>query len=189
MTIPVLTLREALKYNPEDGKFIWRERPIHHFSNDNRWSAAESQARWNKMYSWRPALTQKNCKSGYMTGVVASEGVLAHRIAWAIVMGRHPKDTIDHKNGIRDDNRFINLREATRAEQARNTSSSRGSTSEYLGVSFRVDRGRWRANIRANGKQKHLGYFDNEIDAAKAYDQASLKYFGEFSRLNFPPYV
>ena len=60
-------------------------------------------------------------------------------------------------------------------------------TSKYIGVSWHIRRNQWRANIRdENGKIKSLGGYNNEVDAAKAYDKACLKYHGEFAVLNFP---
>lgn len=58
-------------------------------------------------------------------------------------------------------------------------------TSKYLGVSWFKRDSNWRAWLKYNGKQIHLGYFDNDINAAKAYDQAARKYFGDFAKTNF----
>lgn len=58
---------------------------------------------------------------GYMKIRVAGKSYKAHRLAWLYVMGRWPKNDIDHINGVRCDNRIINLREATRAENKQNT--------------------------------------------------------------------
>ena len=182
---PVLTLREALDYGPETGLFVWKERPIHHFSNDHKWSAAQCQKRWNTNHAGRPALTTLE-GTGYFGGVLDSVRITAHRAAWAITAGVWPIHTIDHINGDRADNRLCNLREATKTEQSRNTSAHHNSTSKYLGVSFRAERGVWRACIRGDGKQRFLGSFTDEIEAAKAYDKAAQRYFGDFARLNFP---
>jgi hypothetical protein len=64
--------------------------------------------------------------------------------------------------------------------------TSRKTSSRYIGVSFHKKKGKWMAVIGYKGKNVWLGRFDNEIDAAKAYDAAAKKYYGEFARLNFP---
>ena len=57
-------------------------------------------------------------------------------------------------------------------------------SSKYKGVSFHKRQCQWTANIRYTNKLYHLGSFDYEIDAAKAYNQAAIKYYGEFALLN-----
>lgn len=141
--------------------------------------------RWNKRYAGTDAFVTIG-KQGYYTGVVDSERLLAHRVVMAMQLGYWPKETVDHINGKRLDNRLSNLRLATRREQARNTSSSHNCTSRYLGVSYRKDRGVYRANIFVDGKQRYLGSFDDEEAAALAYDEAARTHFREFARCNFP---
>jgi AP2 domain/HNH endonuclease len=93
---------------------------------------------------------------------------------------------VDHINGNGLDNRRTNLRPATSAENARNRRSQRGSSSPYKGVSWIRSRRNWRANLRVGDRLIHLGSYTDPADAARAYDAAALKYFGEFARLNFP---
>jgi hypothetical protein len=87
----------------------------------------------------------------------------------------------DHKNRNRADNRKENLRNATRQENARNTSLSSKNTSGYKGVSWKKDKKKWKAYITIGHKQIHLGYFDNKDDAVKARLEAEREYFGDFS--------
>jgi hypothetical protein len=185
MPIPVLTLRQSLILDAESGALTWKERPVWHFANDMRWSAQEAQARWNTRYAGTAAFTTLS-KAGYLTGVVDGERLFAHRVIMAMRLGSWPPETVDHINGVRNDNRLSNLRLASRSEQSRNTSSANGSTSQYLGVSYRKDRDVWRAVIFIDGRQKYLGSFTSEIDAAKAYDVAAREHFKEFARCNFP---
>jgi len=92
---------------------------------------------------------------------------------------------IDHINGNGLDNRRANLRLATVAQNAWN-SKKRNSRSGYKGVWFAADKGLWRAAIVYHGRRIHIGYFKDKIAAAKAYDAAARKYYGDFAKPNFP---
>jgi len=93
---------------------------------------------------------------------------------------------VDHENHEGLDNRKINLRIATPAQNSYNRKKiSKPSSSKYKGVSWVKRENKWQALIRYKGKRIFLGYFDDEIEAAKAYDEAAKKYYGEFAKLNF----
>ena len=92
-------------------------------------------------------------------------------------------DHIDH-NGL--NNRRSNLRICTQKQNSRNAVPNRRGTSRFKGVYFLKRTGKWIATINYNGKTMHLGSFDNEIEAAKAYDRKARELFGEFAYLNFP---
>ena len=93
---------------------------------------------------------------------------------------------VDHINTDSLDNRRANLRLATHSQNSCNSRRDKSNTySRFRGVSFSKRKQKWFAAIRADGKKIWLGYFDNEIDAAHAYDNAARQYHGEFSRLNF----
>jgi hypothetical protein len=93
---------------------------------------------------------------------------------------------VDHKNGDSLDNRRANLRPATRSQNCQNVPKRKNTSSRFIGVSFNKFHKKWSAFINSEGKRMFLGYFDNEIDAACAYDTAARKYYGEFARINFP---
>jgi hypothetical protein len=94
--------------------------------------------------------------------------------------------TVDHINGDTMDNRRCNLRIATQSQNQMNRGSCRGSSSRYKGVSHHKLTGKFTAQIRVDGKKRHLGLFASEEDAAKAYDDAAIEAFGEFARPNLP---
>lgn len=93
----------------------------------------------------------------------------------------------DHINGDRLDNRRCNLRSCSHAQNSRNMRKQAHPTSSaYKGVSFHKASGRWAAGIRVEGKRRSLGYYETEIDAAYAYDEAARQAYGEYAALNLP---
>jgi hypothetical protein len=95
---------------------------------------------------------------------------------------------VDHQNHNGLDNRRSNLRIASVIENGWNKrKTSSAFSSRFKGVSWAKREAKWRAQGRLYGKQKIIGYFDNEIDAAKAYDAWAVTAFGQFAALNFTP--
>lgn len=93
---------------------------------------------------------------------------------------------VDHRNRDGLDNRRENLRLATYSQNNCNKLKRKNTSSQFTGVCFNKLGRRWVGYINHKGKRIFLGYFDSEIEAAKAYDAAARKYHGEFARLNFP---
>lgn len=93
--------------------------------------------------------------------------------------------SVDHRDGDGLNNTRVNLRPATARQNSRNRRPLTGRTSVYKGVYLHRP-GWYRALIGLNGRQKHLGCFRDETDAARAYDAAAKELYGEYARLNFP---
>jgi hypothetical protein len=160
-------LREMLHYCPLTGVFHWRsDRKISRGTRSDRaGSIAGSPSR-----------------KGYLTIQIDRKIYKAHRLAWLHVYGRWPVEQIDHKNGVRKDNRLCNLREATPSQNGMNKKLQSHNTSGRRGVSFDARWQKWRARIQANGRPISLGYFKSKEDAAAAVCEAAKEYHGEFAR-------
>ena len=91
---------------------------------------------------------------------------------------------VDHIDGNRLNNQKSNLRLATSSQNKMNRGPRKDNKSGYKGVSWHKQRNQWTARIMANGKYQHLGLFGNILDAVKTYNEAAIKYFGEFAWIN-----
>jgi hypothetical protein len=115
-------------------------------------------------------------------GSKTSEFVYMHRMITSAQRGF----VVDHKNGDGLDNRRENLRVCTQTENGANRAvKSIGKSSVFKGVHFARREKRWMAKIQYKRKQIVIGYYRNEVDAARAYDAKAIELFGEFARPNF----
>lgn len=92
---------------------------------------------------------------------------------------------VDHVNGDTLDCRRSNLRLTTPTGNARNRRADRTSTSSFIGVSWDARNRKWIAQIKYDGRNRFLGRFADEAEAARAYDTAAREHFGEHARPNF----
>ena len=93
--------------------------------------------------------------------------------------------SVDHINGNGLDNRKVNIRLCTQSDNTKNRRKNRMASSRFKGVFLYKPNGKWMSAISVDRNKVHLGYFINEVDAAKAYDAAAISHFGEFAKTNF----
>ncbi|MDQ4421461.1 HNH endonuclease [Sphingobium sp. DEHP117] len=167
-------LREIIAYDPETGVLTWLPRKPEYFI-DGKHSSAHRAGVWNARYAGKPALASRE-RQGYGHGDILAKRYKAHRVAWAIHYGFWPETGIDQINGNRADNRILNLRLATMAENMKNQRFSKANTSGVMGVSWASHRGKWSAQIKVNRRKIHLGLFTNIADAARARKAAEKRY-------------
>jgi hypothetical protein len=106
------------------------------------------------------------------------------------VMGvTDPNIEVDHRDHNGLNNQQENLRVSSRSQNMSNTRKQQGTSSQFKGVSLERSRGKWQVVICVNKKQKHLGYFTDEVEAAMFYDDAARRHFGAFALTNFPEVV
>lgn len=161
-------LKECLSYYPDTGEFYWRTRPRSHFKTKRGWRCFNSQ------------------KSGMLAGNLNSQGYVqiylngrlhqAHRLAWVYMYGDWPSKGIDHINQIRDDNRINNLRDAAQSENVKNAAMRVDNTSGHTGVYWNKEMKKWKASIASEGKQHHIGYFNEIEDAIIARKKAETRF-------------
>lgn len=143
------------------------------------------------LFTWKRSLNPK-VKVGAVAGSINDRGYRtisinvrhrrAHRLAWLVMTGSWPDNDVDHINGNRDDNRWANLRAATRSQNNMNSRMRVSNVTGMKGVAFNKARGTWQASIKIGGKYKHLGVFSSPEEAKSAYDEAAKNYYGEFAR-------
>ena len=154
-------IKDYLKYDPITGDIVWIKKAS------------------KKVILNVPITT--TTKDGYIQIMFKGINYRGHRIAWFLHTGEQPPKYLDHRNNIRTDNAFTNLRVATASQNNSNRDKSPCNTSGYKGVNFHAGVGKWRASISINNKAKHLGWFDTPELANESYQEASLKIQGEFS--------
>jgi hypothetical protein len=115
-------LKEILEYQPETGLFFWKK-------------GIQGIIKGSK--------AGHLSKDGYVDIRIKNRLYPAHRLAWLMMTGNWPDDFIDHINRIKSDNRFVNLREATKAENAQNTNIQSNNTSGYKGVVWHKPNKNW----------------------------------------------
>lgn len=135
--------------------------------------------KWLSRYKWFAA---KIGNTHYAYRRQGEKHISMHRV----IMKPPPNMQIDHANHDGLDNRKLNMRICTNQQNAQNQRKAIGfkKSSKHKGVCWSKNKRKWQASIEANQKKPFLGYFDLEIEAAAAYNNAAKRYFGEYAELN-----
>ena len=146
---------------------------------------------WGRVLNTKTGRILKNTfgSHGYLhVGLSKNGKVKTHcihvMVAQAWVHNPEEKRCVDHIDGDKVNNHFENLRYATHSENSRNQKIRTNGTSAYKGVCYYKPTGKWKAAIRISGKERYLGYFTSEREAAEAYNAAALEHFKDFAKLN-----
>lgn len=167
--LPYEIVSALIDYDPEAGRFWWRSRPREMFATQNAF------ATWNTRYAGTEAFAYLDGR-GYRSGSIFHKTHPAHRVAWLLVHRVWPSADVDHINGDRADCRIVNLRDVSRGENLKNQRLSPRNTSGVCGVLFHKETQKWRAEIKVNGRNRHLGLFKTIDEAAAARKAANVTY-------------
>jgi hypothetical protein len=158
-----VALHELLRADFKTGDLFWRKRDESIFYRAGIKVRSSRLKTWNTRYAGQKGFTCLD-GHGYLMGRIFNKSYKAHRVLWALYYGEWPKDQIDHLNGVRNDNRIINLRSVSQSENNRNMKMRSDNKSGCVGVSFDSSRGKWMARINST----NIGRFDTVEDAAAA---------------------
>lgn len=125
-------------------------------------------------------------KHGYRNINILGNTYKMHRLIWLMHYGSFPCKFIDHIDNDGSNSRIENLRQADKRQNALNRDKQSNNKSGYKGVSQQKN-GKWGARAMINNKYKSLGVYKTKEEAALAYNEAAIKHFGEFARINKLP--
>jgi hypothetical protein len=159
------TLGRWLEYDPETGQWLW-------------------------------IVSYANVHAGQVAGTISVHGYRiitlfgtkyrSGRLAWFYMTGEWPTEEIDHINRDKTDDRWVNLRDASRSENALNRDLQSNNTSSVRGVYWNVEKGKWAAQVKKDNIIHFGGYFDYLDEALEARDLLALELQGPLAILNDP---
>lgn len=150
-----LYLHELITYNPYNGEVRWKVK------KSGNTKAGDIVGRLKA--------------DGYRGITIDRKEYYLHRIIWMFVYGHFPEAVIDHINGIKNDNRLSNLREATFSQNNQNRGMLSNNTSGFQGICWIESSQKWRASVGVSGRPKYLGLYLTKEAAFEAYLDAIKK--------------
>ena len=152
-----------VRYDPKTGEIRWKKVPLR-----SRKAEVGSVADYATL-------------NGYRVVYLLGRWVYSHRIAWASAWMVWPSGVIDHINRNPGDNRWANLRLATRSQNQCNHKRREDNRSGFKGVGWSIQKGMWRVRVRFCGKEHHGGFFNELDDAVRAATKLRQKHQGKFA--------
>lgn len=159
---------QFLSYDCENGLLIWKPRSRSYFPSDRSFKI------WSARFGGKPAGCYR--ADGYLVIRLFDKLYLGHRIAWFLHYGEWPQNSIDHIDGNPSNNKINNLRDVTRAENAKNLRHKANNRSGRMGVWFSKPLKKWIAEISVNGKRHHIGTFADFSEAVEARSAAERRF-------------
>ena len=159
--LEVSEARRLLDYDPHTGVIRWKEAT----GRGGRATAGSAAGTINS--------------EGYVVVRIRGRDYRAHQLAFFLMKGRWPTAQVDHVNGVRSDNRMVNLREATHEQNAANSAKRRDSRAPFKGI--RAQRGKWVARIKDGGREYHIGTYETAEEASAAYHAEAVRRRGVFA--------
>lgn len=165
MTITQEELKKLLHYHPETGVFTWKIKRSNKIKigqvAGNLWINTHNNKKYRRLY-------------------IDGKLYYSHRIAWLYMTGFLPIDQIDHIDGDGTNNRYLNLREVSDADNHKNQKKYISNSSGITGISWNSNAGKWQCSIQSSNKSIYLGLYGHIFDAVCARKNAEIKY--EFHR-------
>ncbi len=169
---PVKYLDECFLYEPLTGKLFWRNRPRKHFRTTATFKM------WNGRWASKEAF--HTGKRGYRTGSLDSSYCAAHRVIYKIMLRKEPPPVLDHRDRNTGNNRWKNIRPATKPQNGVNRAVLAANACGHTGVHKHKNKNRWVAQLGVLRGKRYLGIFDSKEKAARVRNAAAKKHYGEF---------
>lgn len=150
-------MKHYLRYCPDTGNFYWLVK------------------RTNNSFANVGDLAGSLDENGYIRLTFDGKKHRAHRLAF-VFMGQELPEQVDHVNGVRSDNRWVNLKESNPLQNAKNAKRRSNSKTAITGVTFSKKHNKWKARVNHKGETLYLGLFANLDDAIIARENANIKY-------------
>ncbi len=160
-------VRDCFDYDSKTGKLTWRFRPREHFRTNKGFKI------FNSSFSGKEAVYLS--KDGYLNVELNGIAYRLHILIWVWMTGELP-NIIDHENGIRNDNRWINLKSIDRKMNAKNAKKRIDNTSGVTGVSWLDRLNKWQVSINQNRKSVYLGVYTDLEEAIAVRKKAEKEY-------------
>ena len=162
-------LKELIHYDPETGVFTWKFRELKWFTSNWNYNI------WNNKYP-NSICGITPMSDGYLRVSILGKSYKQHVLAFLYMTGNFPNNMVDHEDGVKSNNKWSNLREATNSTNQKNAKISGRNKTGCVGVSFCKSSNKYKTFVMNNNSKLHLGYFDTLEEAVLVRKEAEIKY-------------